>query len=225
MAEACDNERGTYVEQQTVHLYVFDTLADWEPGYAIAGLNSRSDRYRVMTVAERKVPVRTSGGVTILPDLALDELEPAHSAMLILPGGDGWDMGKNTAALDCAQRFLAAGVPVAAICGATAGLARAGILDNVKHTSNALAYIQTTNYSGSALYQDQPAVTDGDVITASSTAPLDFAYQIFKRLAVFPPEMLEAWYGLFSTGDPAYFEQMTALASAAQTDEQSAVVG
>jgi putative intracellular protease/amidase len=213
------------MEHQTVHLYVFDTLADWEPGYAIAGLNSRSDRYRVMTVAERKAPVRTSGGVTILPDLALDELTPEHSAMLILPGGDGWDGGKNTAALECAQRFLAAGVPVAAICGATAGLARAGILDNVKHTSNALAYIQATGYRGAALYQDQPAFTDGHVITASSTAPLDFAYHIFKKLGVFSPEVLEAWYGLFSTGDPAYFAQLTALARAAQAGETSAAVG
>jgi putative intracellular protease/amidase len=199
------------LEPQTVHLYVFDTLADWEPGYAIAGLNRRPGRYRVVTVGERKAPVRTSGGVTILPDMALDALEPGQSAMLILPGGDSWDAGQNTAALECARRFLAAGVPVAAICGATAGLARAGLLDNVKHTSNALAYIQATDYRGAALYQDQPAVTDGDVITASTTAPLEFAYQIFKRLDVYPPEMLEAWYGLFSTGDPAYFEQLMAM--------------
>ncbi len=116
-------------------------------------------------------------------------------------------------------------MPVAAICGATAGLARAGILDNVKHTSNALEYIQTTDYRGAALYQDQPAVTDGDIITANSTAPLDFAYHIFKKLGVFSPEMLEAWYGLFSTGDPAYFAQMIALESAAQAGEESAAVG
>jgi putative intracellular protease/amidase len=199
------------MQQQTVHLYVFDTLADWEAGYAIAGLNRQPERFRVMTVGERKAPVRTSGGVTILPDIALDELEPAQSAMLILPGGDSWDAGENTAALECAQRFLKAGVPIAAICGATAGLARAGILDRVKHTSNAHAYIQATNYAGSALYQNQPAVTDGDVITANTTAPVDFAYHIFKRLGAYPPEMLEAWYGLFSTGDPAYYARLTAM--------------
>jgi putative intracellular protease/amidase len=199
------------VEQQTVHLYVFDTLADWEPGYAIAGLNRQPGRYRVMTVGERKAPIRTSGGVTILPDMALDQLEPTQSAMLILPGGDSWDAGENTAALECARRFLAANVPIAAICGATAGLARAGILDSVKHTSNALEYLQTTNYRGTALYQDQPAVTDGNVITANTTAPLDFAYHIFKKLGVYPPAMLEAWYGLFSTGDPAYYKQLTSM--------------
>jgi len=29
-----------FKNQQTVHLYVFDSLSDWEPGYAIAGLNN-----------------------------------------------------------------------------------------------------------------------------------------------------------------------------------------
>ena len=198
------------MKQQTVHLFVFDTLADWEPGFAIAGLNgpdfqTHPGRYRVATVGVSKAPIITIGGVTILPDLTLDELTPERSAMLILPGGGSWDRGGNTEALDLAKRFLRAGVPVAAICGATAGLARAGILDQVQHTSNAREYLAATGYQGAALYQDQPAVTDGNVITASSTAPIEFAYQIFKKLDVYSDEALEAWFGLFKTGDAAYY--------------------
>jgi len=198
------------MKQRTVHMFVFDTLADWEPGFAIAGLNSpmsqtQPSRYRVATVGLSKAPVVTTGGVTILPDLALEDVTPEQSALLILPGGDSWDKGGNIEALDLAKRFLAAGVPVAAICGATSGLARAGILDHVRHTSNAREYIAATGYQGAALYQDQPAVTDGNVITASSTAPIEFAYEIFKKLEAFSDEVLEAWFGLFKTGDAAYF--------------------
>src|SRR5215211_6407524 len=114
------------MKQQTVHMFVFDTLADWEPGFAIAWLNNptfqrQPGRYRVATIGISKAPIVTIGGVTILPDLALEDLAPERSAMLILPGGGSWDQGGNTAALDLAKRFLAAGVPVAAICGATAG--------------------------------------------------------------------------------------------------------
>jgi putative intracellular protease/amidase len=201
------------MKQQTVHLFVFNTLADWEPGFAIAGLNNpdfqaQPSRYRVATVGVSKAPIITTGGVKILPDLALEELTPERSAMLILPGGDSWDQGENTEALDLAKRFLAAGVPVAAICGATAGLARAGILDQIQHTSNAREYIAATGYQGAALYQDQPAVTDGNVITASSTAPIEFAYQIFKKLDVYSNETLEAWFGLFKTGDAAYYSAL-----------------
>jgi len=207
------------MKQQTVHLFVFDTLADWETGFAVAGLNNpafqaQPGRFRVATVGSSKAPVVTIGGVTILPDLALEELTPDHSAMLILPGGGGWDQGGNTAALDLTKRFLAAGVPVAAICGATSGLARAGILDNLRHTSNAREYLAATGYRGAALYQDQPAVTDANVITAGSTAPIEFAYEIFKKLDVYSAEVLEAWFGLFKTGDPAYYSAMTQPANA-----------
>jgi putative intracellular protease/amidase len=207
------------MKQQTVSMFVFDTLADWEAGFAIAGLNNpafqaQPGRYRVATVGISKAPIVTIGGVTILPDLALNELTPEHNAMLILPGGDGWDQGKNTQVLDLARRFLASSVPVAAICGATAGLARAGILDDIRHTSNAREYLQATGYRGGALYQDQPAVVDRNVITAGSTAPIEFAYQIFKRLDVYSDEALEAWFGLYKTGDAAYYGALTKQANA-----------
>ncbi|MEO7913282.1 MAG: type 1 glutamine amidotransferase family protein [Roseiflexaceae bacterium] len=207
------------MEQQTIYMFVFDTLADWEAGFAMAGLNkpefqAQPGRFRVATFGISKAPVVTVGGVTILPDLALDELTPERSAMLILPGGGVWDQGGNTEVLDLSKRFLAAGVPVAAICGATSGLARAGILDNLRHTSNARAYLAATGYRGTALYQDQPAVTDGNVITASSTAPIEFAYEIFKKLDVYSDEVLEAWFGLFKTGDAAYYGALTQQANA-----------
>jgi len=211
--------RRTDMKQQTVQLFVFDTLADWEPGLAIAGLNNpafqlQPGRYRVATVGVSKAPVVTIGGVTILPDLTIDELAPEQSAMLILPGGGGWDQGGNAEALDLTKRFLAAGVPVAAICGATSGLARAGLLDNVRHTSNAREYLAATGYRGATLYQDQPAVADGNVITAGSTAPIEFAYEIFKKLDVYSDAALEAWFGLFKTGDAAYYGALTKQANA-----------
>jgi putative intracellular protease/amidase len=196
------------MEKQTVHLFVFNTLADWEAGFAIAGINNpdlqaQPGRYQIQTVGLNAEPVITIGGMKILPDLTLDELE--SSAMLILPGGEAWDEGKNSEILETAKRFLEVDTPVAAICGSTAGLARAGILDHKRHTSNALEYLQATNYQGAALYQNQPAVTDGNLITANSTAPLDFAYHIFKKLELYDTQILEAWYGLFKTGDPSYF--------------------
>jgi putative intracellular protease/amidase len=56
-----------------------------------------------------------------------------------------WDRGENSKILDSAKALLVANIPVAAICGATAGLARAGILDGISHTSNAPEYLQATN--------------------------------------------------------------------------------
>ena len=76
------------------------------------------------------------GGLRVVPDLTVDRLPPASSAMLVLPGGTMWEAGGGRAFVDTARRFLAADVPVAAICGATFGLAAAGLLDQRPHTSN-----------------------------------------------------------------------------------------
>ena len=197
----------------TIHLTVYDTLADWETAYAVAHVNDpqfqrEPDRFAVRTVAATSAPVTTMGGIRIAPDLTLDELDPAESAMLVLPGAQTWDTGGNGEMADAAAAFLDAGVPVAAICGATAGLARAGVLDARPHTSNAPEYLAMTGYAGAAHYVDAPAVTDGDLITASGIHPVPFAHEVFARLGLYTPEVLEAWTGLYGTGDPAWFGRL-----------------
>ncbi len=201
--------------QQIVHLFLFDGFADWESGFAIAGLNSPAfqrcpGRFRVQTAARTLEPVASMGGLHILPDLLLEELTPSSSAMLILPGGSAWDAQENPDAVEVARSFLGAGVPVAAICGATAGLARGGLLDHRRHTSNAREYLAATDYSGRDQYEDAPAVTDGNLITAAGTAPLDFACHIFRRLEVFTPQVLESWFLLFKTGESKHYEALMA---------------
>jgi putative intracellular protease/amidase len=209
---------------QFVHVFVFDTLSDWEIPYAVAGINNSTfqknpGRYGIRTVGLTKAAVKTMGGIAILPDLELADLLPSQSAMFLLPGGESWDDGKNVEAVAKAKEFLTAGVPVAAICGATAALARTGVLDNRRHTSNSLAYLLATGYRGAARYVDRPAITDEGVITAAGTAPLEFAYEIFRTLDVFSPAVLEAWFRLFKTGDARHYEE---LIRAAQSDSQSA---
>jgi putative intracellular protease/amidase len=160
--------------------------------------------------------VTTMGGIRIDPDLALAELEPSDSAMLVLPGADTWDQGANGAFAQAARRFLEAGVPVAAICGGTLGLAREGLLDDREHTSSAPDYLATTGYAGAELYREAAAVTDGDLITAGPTDGLEFAAHALARLDVFEPEVLEAWKGLFSDGDPRWFATLAAAEAGAR---------
>src|SRR5947209_8461179 len=141
------SKRSIGMQQQIVHLFVLDTLSDWEPVFAISMINKKTYqpfqahpwRYQVKTVGESKEPVTTAAGLTILPDMTVDELEPAQSAMLILPGADTWLEEPRTPVLERAKAYLATGVPVAAICGAVLGLAHAGALNEKKHTGNSLA--------------------------------------------------------------------------------------
>jgi putative intracellular protease/amidase len=207
----------------TVHVYLFDGYADWEPAFAMAGIQNpqhqrEPGRWLVRTVGERRGrPVRSMGGLAALPELELQTLDPATSAMLILPGGARWDEPHaHRAAIAAAGAFLAQGVPVAAICGATAGLARAGLLDGRPHTSNAASYLKGTAYAGSDGYVDAPAVRADRLITAGGMAPVEFAREIFSELAIYDDEALEAWFQLYKTGKSAYFARMERAAQAAQ---------
>jgi putative intracellular protease/amidase len=196
-----------------VHLYVLNGMADWEVGHAVAELNTAGfnpqGRHRVVSVGMGSETVRTMGGLGVVPDTTLAELDPSASAMLILPGSGEWDPagpgGGQPAALEMARRFLAAGVPVAAICGATLGLAHAGLLDTRRHTSSHPGYLAATGYAGAALYEDARVVVDGDLITAGPTEPLEFAREILRRLDVYPAATLDAWYGLYKTGEASYY--------------------
>ncbi|HSK48506.1 MAG TPA: DJ-1/PfpI family protein, partial [Coriobacteriia bacterium] len=104
-----------------------------------------------------------------------------------------------------------------AICGATFGLARSGLLDDRRHTSNDPHWLASSGYRGGSRYVQEPAVEDRGVITASVTASLEFARLILARLEVFPDRALDAWYRLFKTGSAAcYFEFMEALGHGGQ---------
>jgi putative intracellular protease/amidase len=138
----------------------------------------------------------------IVPDVVLADLTPADSAMLILPGAETWEGSELDPFTHKAREFVDAGVPVAAICGATFGLAKAGLLDNREHTSNVAEFLRYSGYSGADHYVEAPAVTDGDVITAGASAPFEFAREVLGRLGVYEPHVLDGWYRLFAHADP-----------------------
>ncbi len=196
------------MDKGTAHLAVYDTLTDSEVGHLLVELHTgrfTETSFEVVTVAESPEPITTMGGVRVQPDSLLAGLEPADSDLLILPGAELWDAGGGEAFAAAAGRFLEAGVPVAAICGATAGLARAGLLDERSHTSASAEYLEMTGYAGGEHYVDERAVVDGDLITAGPQSPVQFARAALERLGLASERTLEAYEALFHRGEQAAF--------------------
>ena len=195
------------------YLYVLDTMADWESGFLIAELNTGrafrkdAEKYTVKTVGLTKEPIVTMGGMHIIPDISIDELTTDNTGVLILPGGDTWLESIHDPLISKVKDFLDAGILVAAICGATMGLAKAGLLDKRTHTSNDLEFLKSVcpNYAGETFYRNEPAVTGENVITATGIAPLEFAREVLRELDVLSAETLEAWYNLYVTHEKKYF--------------------
>jgi putative intracellular protease/amidase len=205
------------MSNRTAHLALFDGLADWEVGHLLAELRTgrfTGERFDVVTVAESLEPITTMGGIRMVPDALLADLDPGDSDLLVLPGGEMWDAGGGDAFAAAGGRFLDAGVPVAAICGATAGLARAGLLDERDHTSAAAEYLAATGYTGGDRYIDKRAVVDGDLITAGPQSPVQFARATLGRLGLASDDTLDAYERLFDSGDASAFPALMQAQSA-----------
>jgi putative intracellular protease/amidase len=200
----------------TIVLYATDTMADWEYSYLVAGIamarEQGDDRYELRVLSDGGQEVTTLGGLHVRPDGDLSDLHTESVAALILPGGNTYDKGHEKV-FGLATALVERGTPVGGICGATLGLARAGLLNGRAHTSNAAEFVSSaTEYIGSRYYEDARVVVDGALVTAPGTAPLEFSKAIFELLQLFPQPMIDAWYGLYSTGEKKYYEQLSGTA-------------
>ncbi|CEQ15140.1 type 1 glutamine amidotransferase family protein [Paraclostridium sordellii] len=204
------------MKNRKVYMYVFDTMSDWEVGYLTAELNT--GRYfkrgleplKVITVGIDKNPIMTMGGLKVIPEISIEECNIESKDVLILPGGDTWTSSIHEIILEKAKEALIQGSIVAAICGATLGLAKKGILDFRNHTSNDLDFIKMVipNYSGEKYYKMEAVVNDENLVTASGIAPLEFTFQVLKILQVFKSESLNSWLNLYKTYDSKYFFEL-----------------
>lgn len=180
-------------------LLVFDGFADWEAAYAVAELR-RSGGHQVRTLGLTGEPVVSMGGLTVLPDEDIADVDPESVRLLILPGGDRWETAPPDPTLEGLLTVLfKARTPVAAICGATVALARGGFLKGRRHTSNGPEYLteQAPGYGGEEQYVEALAVRDRGLITASGLGAIEFAREIFEELGVFSAAEREEWLRMF----------------------------
>ncbi|MED2761200.1 glutamine amidotransferase [Bacillus thuringiensis] len=204
------------MQTRKAYLYVFDTMSDWEYGHLIAELNTgryfKKDvaPFKVVTVGINKETIISMGGLNIKPDITLDECILENNDLLILPGGNNWSEEIHKPILRKVDEALKLGTIVAAICGATIGLANYGYLDSINHTSNSLEYMKMVcpTYKGENFYEVGPVASSRNLITASGVAPLEFAMEVLKKLDVFAPDTLHSWHKLNETHEAEYFFQL-----------------
>lgn len=204
-----------------VYLAAVESLADWEIGYLTAELNSRryfadpAMDFNLLKVGITSDEVRSMGGVVYMPDLTFDAIELKQDDVLVLPGSNLWDQPQAHPVLELARDALDRGHRVAAICGATVGLASVGALNTRRHTSDDLGFLKQScpQYSGESWYRKEAAVRGDNLITASGLAPLEFSYEVLKMLKVWRPETGKAWFRLHKTRQERWYHELVASMS------------
>ncbi len=110
--------------------------------------------------------VHDAPGKWIVPDLTITEARAEDYDALLLPGGVGNPDRLRTepAAVELIRAFDAAGKPIGAICHAPWLLAEADVLRGRRATS--WPSIRTDIRNAGAQVVDEPAVTDGHIVTS-----------------------------------------------------------
>lgn len=187
--------------KKKIFIFLFDGFSDWEIAYLTPEIK-KNDEFDLIYFSQNGDSVLSMGGLRILPDISLKEINLNEVEMLILPGGTVWEKDENDFIDSFAKSLFATGKTIAAICAATAYLGKKGFLNDLKHTSNDLFYLKgiAPEYLGEQNYINSYAVTDKNIITAHGIAPIEFAKEIFQKLKLYNENDIEKWFQLFKNG-------------------------
>lgn len=169
-----------------IAIVLTEGYADWECAF-LNGIGRAYYGIETKNVAPDGDKITSLGGIMTLPDDSLANVKPKAFDALVLCGGSIWETDNAPDVTQLVLEFLDEEKSVAAICGGTLALAKAGILDERHHTSNAPDYL-TANakmYNGESHYVDQvTAVVDQNVITAPGNAPAHFSAATFQAVGI-----------------------------------------
>lgn len=110
-----------------------------------------------------------------------------HPDGIVIIGGTIWETDQAPDISELLRSQHEAGTIIAAICGGTLALARAGLLNDAPHTSNNADFLvrNAAGYSGSAHYRNSAsAVASNRLITAPGTAPVSFTAALFEAVGL-----------------------------------------
>lgn len=167
--------------------FLYEGFADFEIVLVSIAINQAED-YEMEFIAYENSPVKSSGGLTIIPDKTVSDISHTDEIDgLIIPGGNDRiikpELTKLVKKLNEENKLLAA------ICAGPEFLAKIGILNGVKYTASAPPEEYRDKNEPDPFprdtYVETRIIQDGNIITAQGFAFVDFALKIWD------------WYNLY----------------------------
>lgn len=166
-------------------------------------------KYVNRIVAPSAEPVIAIGGFRVMPDYTFADM-PDDYAALVLVGGYGWLTPAADEVVSVVRKAVEDGKIVGAICNGASFMARAGFLNNVRHTGNGRDQLRMwggDSYTNPEGYEHLQAVADGRIVTANGSGVLEFTRELLLLLENDTPERIEMYYQFNRRGFCALFPQ------------------
>ncbi|MFD0229026.1 GlxA family transcriptional regulator [Streptomyces hirsutus] len=170
--------------QRSVLVVVFDDVQSLDvtgPMEVFTGAGRHSgDPYEIRTASLDGAPVRTSSGLTLVPDRALPEAGTPHT--LLVPGGDG-TRRPAPGLIDWLRERAPYAERIVSVCSGALLLAEAGLLDGRRATTHwSLCDHLATTYPDVDVDPDPIFVRDENIATSAGvTAGIDLALALVEE--------------------------------------------
>ena len=147
-------------------------------------LSMPKDRFPITIVSVAKGEVESAQGVKVVADCSFSD--SVHFDIILVPGGRGTRREvANSVLLDWLRHFEPSASYVTSVCTGSALLAKAGLLDGRKATSNKNAFDWVTSQGPNVKWVGEARwVEDGKFFTSSGvSAGMDMALGLIERIA------------------------------------------
>jgi len=200
-------------KSKNIYVFLADNYADWELGYLLpsmatpGGLPGTDKKHKsVVFFSLEEDVVVSSGGLRVSVNKKISDVDINDIGGLVLPGGTFWENLKSSQLDELVKVLRKRKISIGAICAATGYLAEQGVLDNIKHTSNALDFVKyvAPSYQGNDNYLNELAVTDDHVCTASGFGAVEFTREMLVELNIYNKTDSDIWYKAFKYGESPY---------------------
>ncbi|MEU2159737.1 GlxA family transcriptional regulator [Streptomyces chengbuensis] len=174
------------MQQRTVLVVLFDGVQSLDvtgPVEVFTGANQAPHapfRYAVRTASLDGRPVRTSSGLTVVPDEVLGDGDPPHT--LIVPGGEG-TRRPDPALVDWLRTDARGATRLVSVCTGALLLAEAGLLDGHRVTTHwSVCDLLARTYPDVEVDPEPIFVRDGALATSAGvTAGIDLALALVEE--------------------------------------------
>lgn len=196
---------------------ILDNFPEYEAAFLSWALNDKmiTENYMVKYASTDKNIKTSVGGLKVLPDIAIDDINDNIAAIILIGAEGSWrtiDKITSEKIVSLVKHLKENDKVVGAICDAARYLAENGLLNDCRHTVNDFEEIKDmpnyTNYKN-YIETDINSIIDGKTVTASGVAPLHFAANIMRSLGDIPENNINLFYDLFTIGFKKAMEKYT----------------